>query len=164
MYVNPLFRDRVEAGQVLAQRLKGVIHDSNPIVLALPRGGVLVGFEVAKALHSDLDILLVRKLGVPGHEELAIGAIASGSVRVLNQALIGQLGVLSTALPGRSGERSSGVSGLIARKGPLWQLAAARSSWSVSPRELRCSPPRGLANKASDENHYGSAGRIPRSL
>jgi putative phosphoribosyl transferase len=98
MYVNPLFRDRNEAGQVLGQRLKSVVRDSNVIVLALPRGGVPVGFEVAKALHSDLDILLVRKLGVPGHEELAIGAIASGAVRVLNQALIEELGITSSVI------------------------------------------------------------------
>src|SRR5206468_10157264 len=93
MYVNPLFRDRVEAGQVLAMQLKGVIRDSNPIVLALPRGGVPVGFEVALALHADLDIFLVRKLGVPGHEELAMGAIASGGGRVLNHEIIRQLGI-----------------------------------------------------------------------
>lgn len=98
MSVNLIFRDRIEAGQVLAQRLKGVIRDSNPIVLALPRGGVPVGFEVAKALHSDLDIFLVRKLGVPGHEELAIGAIASGGIRVLNQALIRELGLTSLVI------------------------------------------------------------------
>ena len=98
MSVNPIFRDRIEAGQVLAQRLKGVIRDSNPIVLALPRGGVPVGFEVAKALHSDLDIFLVRKLGVPGHEELAIGAIASGGIRVLNQTLIRELGLTSLVI------------------------------------------------------------------
>jgi len=98
MSVNPIFRDRIEAGQVLAQRLKGVIRDSNPIVLALPRGGVPVGFEVAKALHSDLDIFLVRKLGVPGHEELAIGAIAGGGIRVLNQTLIRELGLTSLVI------------------------------------------------------------------
>jgi len=98
MSVNPIFRDRIEAGQVLAQRLRGVIRDSNPIVLALPRGGVPVGFEVAKALHSDLDIFLVRKLGVPGHEELAIGAIASGGIRVLNQTLIRELGLTSLVI------------------------------------------------------------------
>jgi len=98
MDVNPLFRDRVEAGQVLGQILKSLVRDSNPIVLALPRGGVPVGFEVAKALHSDLDIFLVRKLGVPGHEELALGAISSGGVRVLNQALIGQLGLTSLVI------------------------------------------------------------------
>src|SRR6266550_236671 len=98
MDVNPLFRDRIEAGQVLGQRLKSLVRDSNPIVLALPRGGVPVGFEVAKALHSDLDIFLVRKLGVPGHEELAIGAIASGGIRVLNQDLIKELGLASSII------------------------------------------------------------------
>ena len=85
MDVNPFFRDRIEAGQVLGQRLKSLVRDSNPIVFALPRGGVPVGFEVAKVLHSDFDVFLVRKLGVPGHEELAIWAIASGGIRVLNQ-------------------------------------------------------------------------------
>jgi putative phosphoribosyl transferase len=122
MYVNPLFRDRNQAGQVLGPRLKSVVRDSNVIVLALPRGGVPVGFEVAKALHSDPDIFLVRKLGVPGYEELATGAIASGGVRVLNQALIEELGITSSVIDqitGRSGERSSGVSGFIARTGPL---------------------------------------------
>jgi len=98
MYVNPLFRDRVEAGQVLAMQLKGVIRDSNPIVLALPRGGVPVGFEVALALHADLDIFLVRKLGVPGHEELAMGAIASGGIQVLNHTLIEQLGFSASVI------------------------------------------------------------------
>jgi putative phosphoribosyl transferase len=93
MSVKPLFRDRFEAGRILGQRLAGIIDDPNPLVLALPRGGVPVGFEVAQALNADLDIFLVRKLGVPGHEELAMGAIASGGVRVLNYALIQQLGV-----------------------------------------------------------------------
>src|SRR5204863_8657352 len=97
MYMNPLFRDRVEAGQVLALRLKGIIRDSNPIVLALPRGGVPVAFEVAQALHADLDIFLVRKLGVPGHQELAMGAIASGGLRALNDSLVRDL-----RLPSRS--------------------------------------------------------------
>src|SRR5438105_162819 len=93
MQLRPLFRDRVEAGRMLSQRLREVIAEPEPIVLALPRGGVPVGFEVAQALHADLDIFLVRKLGVPGHEELAMGAIASGGVRVLNHDLIRQLGI-----------------------------------------------------------------------
>jgi putative phosphoribosyl transferase len=93
MRVTPLFQNRTEAGQLLALRLKPLIHDPNAIVLALPRGGVPVGFEVAQMLEADLDIFLVRKLGVPGHEELAMGAIASGGVRVLNYALIEQLGL-----------------------------------------------------------------------
>src|ERR1051325_11718712 len=73
MRVTPLFQNRTEAGKLLALRLKPLIHDSNAIVLALPRGGVPVGFEVAHMLEADLDIFLVRKLGVPGHEELAMG-------------------------------------------------------------------------------------------
>jgi putative phosphoribosyl transferase len=93
MRVTPLFQNRTEAGKLRALRLKPLIHDPNAIVLALPRGGVPVGFEVAQMLEADLDIFLVRKLGVPGHEELAMGAIASGGVRVLNYALIEQLGL-----------------------------------------------------------------------
>src|ERR1700704_2983828 len=98
MYMHPLFRDRGEGGQILARRLKGIVPDSNPIVLALPRGGVPVGFEVAQALHADLDVFLVRKLGVPGREELAMGAIASGGTRVLNHALIRQLELPSSVV------------------------------------------------------------------
>jgi len=87
---KPLFHDRREAGRILARRLKTLVADSNVIVLALPRGGVPVGFEVAHALHADLDVFIVRKLGVPGHEELAMGALASGGVRVLNHAIVQQ--------------------------------------------------------------------------
>ena len=98
MVVTPFFRDRVEAGQILARRLKSVVADSDALVLALPRGGVPVGFEIAQILHADLDVFLVRKLGVPGQEELAMGAIASGGVRVLNEALIQYLGVSSNVI------------------------------------------------------------------
>jgi putative phosphoribosyl transferase len=91
MLARPLFHDRFEAGEILSRQLSAIVNHRNAIVLALPRGGVPVGFEVARALDADLDILLVRKLGVPGHEELAIGAIASGGVRVLNQDLIKKL-------------------------------------------------------------------------
>jgi putative phosphoribosyl transferase len=93
MLVKPLFHDRVEAGKILAQRLSGLTEDRSAIVLALPRGGVPVGFEVAQELRTDLDVFLVRKLGVPGQEELAMGAIASGGVRVLNRGLIKDLRV-----------------------------------------------------------------------
>lgn len=79
-----IFRDRRHAGQVLAERLMRHAGRDDVIVLALPRGGVPVGFEVARALRVPFDIFLVRKLGVPGHEELAMGAIASGGVRVMN--------------------------------------------------------------------------------
>jgi putative phosphoribosyl transferase len=98
MWAEPLFRDRAEAGRVLAERLRRAIGTQHVLVLALPRGGVPVGFEIAQALHSDLDVFLVRKLGVPGREELAMGAIASGGVRVLNHALIEQLRIPAAAI------------------------------------------------------------------
>ena len=78
------FTDRRDAGQALAQKLERYRGNSDVVVLALPRGGVPVGFEVAEFLDVPLDVFLERKLGVPGHEELALGAIASGGVRVLN--------------------------------------------------------------------------------
>lgn len=77
-------RDRRQAGRVLAERLEHLRDQPNLLVLALPRGGVPVGFEVAHALGAPLDIFVVRKLGFPGHEEYAMGAIASGGVRVMN--------------------------------------------------------------------------------
>ncbi|HZU68482.1 MAG TPA: phosphoribosyltransferase [Ktedonobacteraceae bacterium] len=86
-----LYRDRSEAGQELATRLAAYAHRQDIIVLALPRGGVPVAFEVAKALHAPLDVFVVRKLGVPGHEELAMGAIATGGVRFVNQEVVRML-------------------------------------------------------------------------
>ncbi|MBV9387332.1 MAG: phosphoribosyltransferase [Chroococcidiopsidaceae cyanobacterium CP_BM_ER_R8_30] len=88
-----LFRDRAAAGQLLATELTTYNNRSDLVVLALPRGGVPVGFEVAKALKAPLDILLVRKLGVPGQEELAMGAIASGGVRILNEEVVFSQGI-----------------------------------------------------------------------
>ena len=76
-----MFRDRHEAGQALAAQLSQYAGRPDVLVLALPRGGVPVGYEVAQALHAPLDVFLVRKLGVPGREELALGAIASGGTR-----------------------------------------------------------------------------------
>jgi len=78
------FHDRHQAGRVLAQMLESYRGRAGLLVLALPRGGVAVGFEVAQALQAPLDVFVVRKLGFPGHEEYAIGAIASGGVRVIN--------------------------------------------------------------------------------
>src|SRR6266568_1331056 len=86
-----IYRNRSEAGKHLATRLKKYANRDDLLVLALPRGGVPVGFEVAKQLHLPLDIFLVRKLGVPGHEELAMGAIATGGVRVLNEDVVDYL-------------------------------------------------------------------------
>ncbi|MBA2572148.1 MAG: phosphoribosyltransferase [Gemmatimonadetes bacterium] len=91
--MRPQFQDRVEAGQVLASELGAYVGQPDVLVLALPRGGVPVAFEVAQALHAPLDVFLVRKLGVPGHEELAMGAIASGGVRVLNRSVVDSLSI-----------------------------------------------------------------------
>ena len=87
------FSDRVEAGRLLGAELARRKLPANAIVLALPRGGVPVGREVAKALHAPLDVVVVRKLGVPWQPELAMGAIAGGSAQVLNEELIAQLQV-----------------------------------------------------------------------
>jgi putative phosphoribosyl transferase len=85
------FRDRAHAGRLLAQRLRHYAGRDDLIVLGLPRGGVPVAFEVARELDAPLDVFLVRKLGVPGHEELALGAIATGGTRVLNEPLVESL-------------------------------------------------------------------------
>lgn len=88
-----LFNNRIDAGQKLAKELSDYVDRTDVVVLALPRGGVPVAFEVAKALNAPLDVFLVRKLGVPGREELAMGAIASGGVRVLNEDIVRSLNI-----------------------------------------------------------------------
>src|SRR5256886_12132880 len=85
------FPDRIEAGRLLAEELEKYADRDDVIVLGLPRGGVPVANEVAKHLHAPLDVFIVRKLGVPGFEELAAGAIASGGVRVLNEDVMRSL-------------------------------------------------------------------------
>lgn len=87
------FHDRREAGKLLAAHLAAYAGASDALVLALPRGGVPVAYEVAQALRAPLDVFLVRKLGVPGHEELAMGAIASGGARVLNEDVLHMLDI-----------------------------------------------------------------------
>ncbi len=87
------FANRIEAGRLLAKKLQAYAGRPDVIVLALPRGGVPVAYEVARALNVPLDIFVVRKLGVPGHEELAMGAIASGSVRELNEEVLCYLNI-----------------------------------------------------------------------
>src|SRR5687767_9369194 len=82
------FANRITAGRALAKELSGYANRSDVVVLALPRGGVPVAYEVASALNAPLDVFLVRKLGVPGQEELAMGAIASGGIRVLNDSVL----------------------------------------------------------------------------
>ena len=88
-----IFQDRRDAGRVLAGAIKAVCERDNAIVLGLPRGGVPVAFEVARELSLPLDILVIRKLGVPGQEELAMGAIASGGTVVINQIVVHELGI-----------------------------------------------------------------------
>src|ERR1051325_1532199 len=88
-----IYRDRADAGQELARKLAQYRDRNDVIVLALPRGGVPVGYEVARALHVSLDVFVVRKLGTPGQQELAMGAIASGGVRVLNHDVVEALGI-----------------------------------------------------------------------
>jgi len=85
---RPRYADRPEAGKALATELQRYADREDVVVLGLPRGGVPVAYEVAQFLHAPLDVFVVRKLGVPGHEELAMGAIASGGVRVLNEDVV----------------------------------------------------------------------------
>lgn len=92
------FKDRTHAGRRLAQDLQEYADRDDVIVLALPRGGVPVAFEVARALRAPLDVFVVRKLGVPGHEELAMGAVASGGVRFVDEPLAAELGISEDAI------------------------------------------------------------------
>ena len=91
-----IFTNRVEAGRMLAERLKPFAHRKDVIVLGIPRGGIPVAFEIAEALGAPLDVFVARKLGVPGQEELAFGAIASGGVRVLDPEIIEATGISET--------------------------------------------------------------------
>ena len=91
--ITKFFKDRAEGGRFLAKKLVLYASDPNVVVLALPRGGVPVAYEVAQTLKAPLDVFVVRKLGVPGYEEYAMGAIASGGVRVLNEQLISGLNI-----------------------------------------------------------------------
>ena len=91
--ITKFFKNRSEAGRFLAQKLTEYTNNPNVVVLALPRGGVPVAFEVAEALKAPLDIFVVRKLGVPGYDELAMGAIASGGIRVLNPRVVDYLDI-----------------------------------------------------------------------
>lgn len=92
------FADRQEAGQELAQELSDYTKREDVVVLGLPRGGVPVAFEVAKVLRVPLDVFVVRKLGAPGNPELAMGAIASGGVRVMNPGVVDRLGISDEAI------------------------------------------------------------------
>lgn len=87
------FRNRADAGQVLARRLQQYKNQPDVLILGLPRGGVPVAYEVARELNAPLDVFIVRKLGVPGHEELGMGAIATGGVRTLHEGIIREIGI-----------------------------------------------------------------------
>jgi putative phosphoribosyl transferase len=91
--MRPYFLDRYDAGRRLAEALSSYAGQPDLLILALPRGGVPVAYEMARALHAPLDVFLVRKLGFPGHPELAMGAIATGGVRILDRQLIRMCGV-----------------------------------------------------------------------
>jgi putative phosphoribosyl transferase len=93
-----IFHDRRDAGRQLAARLRDYAGRRDVLVLALPRGGVPVGYEVARALGAPLEVFLVRKLGVPGREELAMGALASGGIRVLNDDVVRTLGIAPSTI------------------------------------------------------------------
>ncbi len=96
----PLFADRADAGRQLAELLVQYAGDPNVVVLALPRGGVPIGYQIARRLRAPLDVYVVRKLGVPGHEELAMGALAGDGTWVLDEQLIEHLGIDAEALHG----------------------------------------------------------------
>lgn len=92
------YRNRQEAGKMLAQALNYYANQKDVLVLGLPRGGVPVAFEIAQALHAPLDVFIVRKLGVPGHEELAMGAIAMDGAQVFNEEIIRELAIPQAAI------------------------------------------------------------------
>ncbi|MDB6112215.1 MAG: putative phosphoribosyltransferase [Pedosphaera sp.] len=105
MSVTAQFQDRYEAGRLLASKLGHHAGDPSVVVLGLPHGGVPVAYEVAKALNAPLDVFLVHKLGVPGYDELAMGAIASGGVRVFNHEVIHRLGLSGSIIEAIAQER-----------------------------------------------------------
>ena len=148
------FRDRAEAGRVLADRLRHYAGRDDVIVLALPRGGVPVGYEVAKALGAPLDVFVVRKLGVPGYEELAMGAIASGGLIVLNPEALEALPTAkrtSTARPRPSCASWSGARRptVAATTRPTWRARRSSSSTMVWPQARRCVPPRSRSDSCT---------------
>ena len=139
------FRNRTDAGRQLAEKLVAYANRQDVLVLALPRGGVPVGFEVARALGAPLDVFLVRKLGVPGYEELAMGAVATGGVRVLNDEIVRGLGISEHEIDAawrarcRRWRGASGSIGAIAhrRMSPVGPSFWWMTGWRPEPR---CGP------------------------
>ena len=172
MGVKPRFQDRSEAGKILAAHVAKAVDDQDIIVLALPRGGVPVAFEVARSLRAPMDIYVVRKLGLPGEEELAIGAIASGGVRVLNRALIAHLQIPEELIERVTAQQSielerreqlyRGTRGLIPLRGHTTilvddglatgatMLAAARSVRAQQPRRIVVAVPVASSSACED--------------
>lgn len=134
-----IFTDRVQAGRMLAERLEAYANRKDVTVLGIPRGGVPVAFEIAEALDAQLDVFVARKLGVPGQEELAFGAIASGGVRVLDPKIVGALGISSfdieevTARERKELERRERL--YRGARAPLDIRDALRSWWTTVSRQ-----------------------------
>jgi putative phosphoribosyl transferase len=169
------FKNRYEAGRYLAKRLAPYSMRKDVLVLGLPRGGVPVAYEVAKELRAPLDVFLVRKLGVPGHSELAMGAIASGGVRVLNEETIDILGIAPEAIAeianrerrelkrreeayrdGRSELPISGRTVILVDDGLATgstMLAAVRAVRGKQPRRLVVAVPVGAADTCESLRH-----------
>jgi len=123
------FRDRTEAGRLLADKLSAYANRPDVLVLALPRGGVPVAHEVARALGAPLDVFLVRKLGVPGYEELAMGAVATGGVRVLNDQIVAGLRIPDYV-----------IEEVAARSSRSWRAASACIAATVRCRTCGAAP------------------------
>ncbi|NTU85430.1 MAG: hypothetical protein HGA45_39765, partial [Chloroflexales bacterium] len=121
MHPRRHFSERAAAGQALAAQLRDYVASPSVVVLALPRGGVPVAFEIAQALEAPLDLVLVRKLGVPGQPELAMGAIAEGDVLVLNDALIDDLAIT----PGNLAQATADEGRELARRAQLYRREKA---------------------------------------
>src|SRR3981081_1511000 len=141
------FRDRTEAGRLLAEELRQYAGRDDVVVFGLPRGGVPVAFEVAQALDAPLDVFLVRKLGVPGHEELAFGAIATGGTRVLHKRVVETLDLPSEWIQRTGGEGRRQRYGATARS----RQAGGRDAWLtvwVDRGDRREGAPRARASRA----------------
>ena len=153
--MNGRFLNRADAGRILAAKLMRYANHPDVLVMALPRGGVPVGYEVARALNAPLDIMLVRKLGVPGHDELAMGAIASGGIRILNRNVIESLQIPPDAIEMVEKRESLELMRRETnyrgnRPRPISRVSPSFLSMTASPQDPPCvSPSRPSVNKRS---------------
>ena len=134
-----LFEDRFQAGRELASKLAEFRNREDTVVLALPRGGVPVGYEVAKAIHAPLDIFVVRKLGVPGQEELAMGALASGGITVLNRDVVERLAISPETIKAASSREEPRRQTGSQHTGPDSHSRGRRVSYRLVHASRRCS-------------------------